>query len=430
MSVLNGFAMLNNAIRGIRTQNQQHDLAMANIEQKKQQMELEYNDPQRKLARIKAARQMEEVPINYSLGQFDNDRDREFFNRYTRPALEGILDDEDMELSDDGRILEKGSTNKASRPRYVAETLANKIGLATQASRLGHTELDFNIDKLEEDLYQLRKNHPTAGHPKEKIMSEQLKIKESKLAELYTERDDPSKQLGRLMKANSRISKMQMAAMTDPNIGGEFYTRLDNIATRNNNEIRNLIASGAGTGKNIKAVKYSNIDDDTGIVTEQEMFFPAYQANTAPEKYIGVDGKVFKRGSVSNLPDGGGAGDGKLPGDVTLKTAQGINDTFNRKKDIVSAAKVAKAGIDRIKDVLKINDPNMTDDELNAMAQWIEDNSEDVLKNWEGNLQNDIAMFGRFQWFQNGKYANNPKKKVAPAQSVELGDDPFGFRKK
>lgn len=199
MSVLQGFAMLNDSIRQIRTDRAAHEQRMMGLQLEKEKMEAQLNDPRTRLAKMQASREMEMTPINFNIGKFDNDKDRKFFNRYTRPEIEGILRDEDMMLGEDGQIYEIGSTKVASRPRFVAKSLANKLALITQASRLGHSKLDFEIDTLSEDIANMPKGSKgSGGHPKDKMFNVQRRLKEAQLAKLIVKREDPTEQLNRL----------------------------------------------------------------------------------------------------------------------------------------------------------------------------------------------------------------------------------------
>ena len=411
MGILDGFAMLNQSIRQIRTDRQQHDQRMAGLKLEKDKLDAQMQDPRNKLARLQAARQMEEVPISFKIGEFDNDRDRQFFNMYSKPAIEGVLDDEGMMLSEDGRITEKGSSATATRPRFVAQTLANKLALANQASQLGHSKLDMDIDLLTKEIYDSKKKHPASSkHPKDKMYNIQTRLKEEKLAKLVEKRNDPQQKLNRLVETNQRITDMQLAAMSDPNIDDKFYARLNNIQTSTNNEIKTLLSQGA-SAKNLKAVKYTAVDPKTGVVTEQEMYFPGLKANAAPQFY-NAGGMTFYRGSQSNFPDTNSG-----TGTESIKPAQwqSINNRFAQAKDKMLAAAIRAKGEEYVKDILASGDDA---EETERLMKLISTDPELVQENWYQVVQADLRNYGHDRNFVG--YQGERDKKESGVSRIDV----------
>ena len=394
--------MLNDSIRQIRTGQQRHEERMMGLRLEKDKLDAQQNDPRTRLARAQAAREMEEVPINFNIGKFDNDQDRIFFNRYTKGAIENVLDDEDMMLSEDGRILEKGSSRTAKRPRYVAKTLANKLALANQASKLGHSKLDMEIDILQQDIYNAKKKK-VGGHAKDKMYGLQTRLKQEKLTKLMEERDDPNKQLERLVETNSTITDMQLAAMSDPNIDDTFYSRLNTVRTANNAEIKSLMASNATIGKNMVAVPYSYQDPTTGTVTEQEIYLPKHLAASSPQT-LNMGDRVFNKGQFKNIDERlgeSGKGSAKLPGGVTLQQAQSIYTRHAKAKDIISAAKQKDMGEEHIKSIL-LQGGAVSGDEVDGIVKLIQTNSKAVIDSWQQVINQDKFLFGKYDWFNAG----------------------------
>ena len=109
MSILEGFAMLNNSIRQIRTNNLQHEERMQALDLEKKKLDAQQNDPRNRLAKIQAAKELELAPVNYKVGDFKSDNERTYFNRYTRPAVEKVLEDEGLSLNNDGGVVVAGT---------------------------------------------------------------------------------------------------------------------------------------------------------------------------------------------------------------------------------------------------------------------------------------------------------------------------------
>jgi len=412
MSILNGFAMLNQSIRQIRTDRQQHDERMAGIKLQRDKLDAEMNDPRRKLARMQAARQLEDVPIKYSLGEFDNDRDREFFNRYTKGEIVGVLADEGMELADDGRIVDQGTDSVATRPRYVTQALANKLALVTQASRLGHSELDMDIDRLSEELVADKKKYPASGkHPKDKMYGLQTRMKEEKLAKLVAQRDDPNQQYTRLVDTSKRITDMQLAAMSDPNIGDEVYKRLDLIQTHTNDQIKALLSKGVDS-KNVKAVTYSYQDPNTGQIYEQTKYLPWQQANNAPQSYT-IGGKTYTRNSIKNAAD---VATGDKFADITPAKWQLINTKFAQNYDKFLAAALASKQEGRVRQILETSSGT---EEVERLMDLISQDSDAVEQNWYQAIAADMANFKDAPGFA-PNLTKKAKKQAQPSGGIDV----------
>ena len=397
--------MLNNSIRGIRTANQNHELRMMDIKQRQAEFEAQQNDPRNRLAKLQAQQELEEVPVQYRVGSFDDDNERALFNRYTRPAIESVLQDEGMALSQDGRVVYAGTQKQAKVPRYLQRTLNNKLSLATMGSRLGHTQLDMDIENLRESIVADAKDLKKYGAAKELMMKSRLGVKQAQLDKLEAKRQSPEASLERLMTNNKTLSDMYMAALSDPNIDDAFYKRLNDARKLNNDEIANMLSTNANLGKNLVKVTYSNVADD-GVVNKRDVYMSKFEAAKAPTEIDYGDG-IYKLGEVSNVDKGSEGGAYKLPGGVTPSQAQSIYNRHAKAKNIVSAARQKDMGEEHVKSIL-MQDKDMTEAELNSLMLAIKTDAKDVIKTWEDVVKKDENLFGRYKWFQGGDFQTTP----------------------
>jgi len=414
--------MLNQSIRRIRTDEQNHQQRMMGLQIENEKLDAQLNDPRTKLAKVQAARQLETVPIKFKIGEFDNDQDRQIFNKYSRPAIEKVLQDEGMALGEDGQITDAGSTKVATRPRYVSQALSNKLALANMASRLGHNELEMEIDTLTQDIYDTkRKQGPISSHPKDKILRLGLRQKEEKLAKLVAKRDDPNEQVSRLVETNSRLTDMQLAAMSDPNIGSEVFERINDIQKVTNNQIKTLLSKGADA-KNIKAVTYTYQDDETGELIEQTKYMSWADANNAPESYE-ADGKTYVKGKISSAPKGSGTSD-RLS-EMTPAKWDTVNKNYTKARAVLGVAKHKDKGRAFMVDIL-IDGGGMEREEAEAMVSRIKQDVTGFIQEQKNLIATYDLQYGSSKYYQpNVAKSKSPKTKSgATSTSVSsIGDE-------
>lgn len=400
MSVLQGFAMLNNAIRNIRLDNQQHMERMEQLDQQKAQVEYQMNDPQRLLQRQKAAAELKPTQFTIpNIGRFNNIKDKEHYEMFTKPAVESVLGDEGISLNKDGVPVWKETNQPVEMPAWKARTLSNKVSMATIASRFGNSDLDMKIDKLSTSLDKKRKEFSKSGGAKSKLEGMYLATKQSELDELIKQRSDPNEQVKRLMDTNAGLSKMYKAALSDPNMDPSFFERLNAFHKINNDELELLLKQMGDKSKDFVGVNYHWRDSKTGETITRTTYMPKSLAGMAPNTWNMGD-HIFTRGDAKKVggETGGGGSDKGHWTSMTSAQQDSVNEKYTNAKILASAAEIDVSQEEMIKNRLKAG--GKSQEEADMLYEQIRTNAGDVFKEEKDLVRTYELKYKNAPWFK------------------------------
>ncbi len=231
--------MLQSSIRNIRENKNRHEQRMEALDLRSAQLDYQMNDPRIKLERQKAAQELEvgRLDLGQDFGQFNDLKKQEFFNRYTKPEVNEVLGDHGIELNADNQPVMAGTNTPVELSKYQRDAIEMQVSLGAMSSRLGHNELDMNIEMAQESVTTLRDTVKGGKTPNLKYAQANLKTKEERLNRLTTQRDDPTQRLARAKTAKNQINKIMLTAATNTDIPAEYFTRLKNMSKIYDDEI-------------------------------------------------------------------------------------------------------------------------------------------------------------------------------------------------
>ena len=241
MSITAAFANLNNSIRGVREDKKRHEERMQAYELENKKLEYEFNDPTKKVARMKAMDQLRPTTIavpfrNKTMSQTEKQQ----FNQIDRPAIEQVIRP-DWEYTDDHKIIERDTGQEVKIPKFLANEIQTNIQIASMTSRLGNTQMELDMEKLRKDVSskeeQLKKAKDT---PLGKILGPQLNLKKKQLATMEEEYNSPKGQIQRLNQANKILTQVYRDAITSPSAHG-MLPLIDQAHAMNTKELKLLI---------------------------------------------------------------------------------------------------------------------------------------------------------------------------------------------
>lgn len=416
--------MLQNSIRGLREDRRRHDERMQALDLQETQLKAQLNDP-----RVRLAKQQADAELQMGIftlpnqGQFRDENKLREYNDRTRPAINSVLADEGIELNDKNQPVFSGTNTPAKLPAWKRRALTTEVAVATIGSRLGHNELNSKIEKLQGSISKQQKDLEGYGSAKAKIYGPRLKVKKAELAKLEAERDNPEEQINRLMDANSKIREMRRAALANPDIGQQFYSRLDSATELNNQELKILLANSPKADK-FKEVFYHKRDPKTGATITRSVMMPEKIAANAPASRDYADGS-YTLGKVSQVGKGTQAPGPRGPGaDMKPATINTINKDYTKFQSVVDAAALKDAGEKRIIQMLKAGSPDMASDEAARIAGFIQTDASAVVKRYNKLLEQYDYLYGRNDWF----VGKGTKTKASGGGTTGTPKDILGIR--
>lgn len=433
-SLTQAFALLNNSIRGIKRDREQHEVRMAQLDMAREQDEERRNDPRLKFEKAKAAAEMEVGAFDTGLsGREMSPKDHEHFNNYIKPAIADIIP-EDTELNDDNQIVWAGTNEVVELPKWKRDALRADIDIAMATAVIGNNKLDLEIDKLQDEVKSHEEMLRNSGDAKTKINSIQLRSKKAKLATMMKEQASPQGRIKRLLSTNMELNKMYKAAMMHPNVSNEVFSRIEGLRSVNNQEIKALASMMPDkTGENLTSVTYTRVDPTSGAKIEREVIMPKLMVGNAPEKRMYGDGE-YTLGTISNLPTAkqlmdqarGSEGAGW---DLTEPQKNTINKDVTKAKTILSVATMDVGYEERVKQMVMSGD--VDPDEADLIATMLETNAKDVRDN-QIDLLKKYARYMDADWFVDLpteiKSAIKTERKIEKkTEQSKMGADPLNL---
>lgn len=422
--------MLQGSIRGLREDRNRHDERMQQLNLQKQQLNAQMNDPRRLLEIQKAREEMKpgEISLGENFGQFNDPLKKEFFNRYTRPAISNVLDDEGIELNDKNEPVYKGTNTLAKLPLWKRRAIESEVALAGMGAQIGHNEIDMKIDMMQDDITKREQELGGYKPAKAKIYGPQLKAKRAELEALKVKRDDPDETINRLMDANQKINRMRKMAMSNPDINDKFYSRLNQAQDAHNAELKTLLA-GSRKAQDIAEVTYFKRGDNGEMIT-RSVYMPKLEAANAPTSRTYDDGE-FTLGRSKIVADTGSGAKGDKPLTPTTKT--GVIAKVRKSLNALAAVELKDQSFDRIANMLRKGDPDMSTEDIQNTVEMIRTTPEAAAQNWKQELAAYDHLFGRHEWYKKVR-GTSEKSGESESPSIMLKGgtkaNPLGFKKR
>jgi hypothetical protein len=316
MSITDAFRLLNQSIRESSRIEQDHERRMADIADRRTRLEYEMNDPQRLLAREKAAEQLEEVEVDLgttwsSAGK--SPTQISMWNNNIKPKMNEFANTLGAEIDDKGKLVYSGTDTPYKTAKWQSDEIMQQFNTVYAQLNTRSNQIDFELDELDSKIEMMEANTKESVRGKNRFVKDALDMArwKEKKDRLIEEKSDPKMSSKRFLSENMELLQQfkTMAGMTNPN--QKWMTNTMKQVEANNAMLSMLAKSGK---VDLKEHVYS-LKEQNGTIHEIKVWGGA---NQPMQDFITGPRGIYTRGKINRAPAGSG---GKTMSDPQKDTA-------------------------------------------------------------------------------------------------------------
>jgi hypothetical protein len=242
MSITDAFRNLNSSIRGIRTDEMQHEQRMMDLKNKQIDIQGKMNDPRIKAAKAKAADEISLVDVQNPFPFEEKGKTGVQIDGYKNtimPAMRAVLPPE-ADLDESGRVVFKGTDTPYKQQKWQARELSTQMNMAAMGTMLGDGSVNNEVYALQETITGLKSRERMNGqlNSAENAM---LRNAQNNLAVAQEELNDPTKRLKRLRTEKINLSRMYSQSVKSPYTNPQFMNHVERLMDNNRQERKMLL---------------------------------------------------------------------------------------------------------------------------------------------------------------------------------------------